>query len=165
MGRVVSLAEAAAISGRSQNTLRAWLRQGAPGERDPRGAGWRIDIGRLMRWREERVAAVVLRANGAIGLDEARRRRQAALASLAEIELAEKRRDCISIAAAREAWSGLVANFRTGMLAIPAKISPVLAAESDEFVVRAVLDKEIEAALLELSRGDEVASRNGGENV
>ena len=83
--------------------------------------------------------------------DEARTRREVADANLSELKEAELRGLVIRADAMRSAWSSKVASMRDALLQIPNRLAPVLAAETDVFIVTTKLEAELRQALSELS--------------
>ncbi len=82
--------------------------------------------------------------------DEARTRREIAEANLAELREAEERGDLIRVDAIRSALAGMIASTRDSLLQIPARVSPVLAVETDAARVHDMLQAELHQALAQL---------------
>lgn len=78
---------------------------------------------------------------------ESRARREAAEAELAEIKLQQLLGTLIDAAAVKAEWAKQVAAVREGLLNIPARLAPVLAAEADVSKVQASLDAELRNVL------------------
>lgn len=85
-----------------------------------------------------------------VSYDEARRRRELAEAERAELQLATMRGELVQASDIGAELSRVFASFREAMMQIPARVSAVLAAETDEARVNAVLTEEIRGALLQL---------------
>jgi phage terminase Nu1 subunit (DNA packaging protein) len=83
--------------------------------------------------------------------DEARTRREIADANVAEMEEARMRRDLILVSAVKALMSVDFATTRDALLQIPARMGPILAAESDTAKVQNLLHAEIHQALLDLA--------------
>jgi phage terminase Nu1 subunit (DNA packaging protein) len=73
---------------------------------------------------------------------------------LLRIELAEKQGEVVSVEASGEAWGGMIMACRSRLLAIPSKLGPVVASESDPNLCQEAIRVEIYAALTELSSYD-----------
>jgi len=86
-----------------------------------------------------------------ISYEEARRRRELAEASIAEMKQAELAGDLIRTDAVRTAWAGKITSTRDALLQIPARLAPQLAAESDLVAVTGLLELEIRQVLSDLS--------------
>lgn len=83
-----------------------------------------------------------------------RGRREAADAELAELRLAELRRDLISVAAVEGVWSAMLASTREHLLQVRARLAPLLAAESDAFKIEQLLEGEHRKALETLASAE-----------
>lgn len=80
-----------------------------------------------------------------------RARREAAEADLAEMKREEQAERLISVDAVRSALATVLASTRDSLLQIPARVSPVLAAESDPAKVYDLVELELNQALAQLS--------------
>jgi phage terminase Nu1 subunit (DNA packaging protein) len=103
---------------------------------------------------KETIAAPVIHANevGAnTSYEEARRRRELAEASIAEMKQAELEGLVIRADAVRAAWAAKVTTARDALLQIPSRLAPVLAAESDLIKTTQLLEDAVRQALAELS--------------
>jgi hypothetical protein len=85
-----------------------------------------------------------------ISANEARRRKEVALAALREIELAHRRGELIDAADAVREWSAACAMLRTRLLSIPDRVAASLAGKA-EAEIRDMLRSEITGALTALS--------------
>lgn len=74
-------------------------------------------------------------------------RRESAEADLAELKLAEQRGDLVRADAIRAAHAKRLAGLREALLQLPARLSPVLAAESDQARCHDALQRELHAVL------------------
>lgn len=82
----------------------------------------------------------------------ARARREAAEAEIAEMKLAEMQGVLIRADAVRSAWASKIGTARDALLQIPARLAPVLAAETDLAAVTQLLEAELRQALADLSQ-------------
>ena len=89
------------------------------------------------------------------GYTASRNRREAADAELAELRLAEEKGDLIRIDAVKGALGVLFASTRDALLQIPARMAPLLAAESVPAAVQSLLHAEIHQALQQLATATE----------
>jgi phage terminase Nu1 subunit (DNA packaging protein) len=148
-GRIVGRTELAEIFGVSLTTVDHWTRAGAP--HDSSGSGPKFNTAEVVDWR---VAQAVEKATEAAPadqtLDEARRRKTQAEAELAEIELAEKRGQVVQIGEAAKLVAEEYTAVRSRLLAIPNKLAPQIAVESDRAACHALLSGVINEALNEL---------------
>jgi hypothetical protein len=85
-----------------------------------------------------------------ISANEARRRKETALAELRELELRQRRGELIEAADAVREWSSACAMVRTRLLALPDRVAASLAGKA-EAEIREALTSEITAALTALS--------------
>lgn len=96
------------------------------------------------------------------GYWNSRGRREAAEAEMAELKLAEQRKELIRVVAVETVWAGLLAAAREHLLQVRARLAPLLAAESDVFKIEQMLDAEHNQALQMLSAAD---VRSEGESA
>lgn len=80
-----------------------------------------------------------------------RARREAADAEMAELKLAEAQNGLIRIEAVKSALGSVFSATRDALLQIPARLSPLLAAESDPATVQTMLYTELHQALQHLA--------------
>jgi hypothetical protein len=85
------------------------------------------------------------------GYWQSRARREAAEAEMAELKLAEQRGSLVRAADVRSVFSTRLAGLRNSLLQIPARLSPVMAAESDQARCFEALQSELHAALAQAS--------------
>jgi hypothetical protein len=85
------------------------------------------------------------------GYWQSRARREAAEAEMAELKLAEQRGSLVRAADVRAVFSQRLAGLRNSLLQIPARLSPVMAAESDQARCFEALQAELHAALAQAS--------------
>jgi hypothetical protein len=85
---------------------------------------------------------------------DARGRREAAEAAIAEMKEAEMRGSLIRADSVRSALAAKIAATRDALLQIPARMSPVLAAEMDSDRIVELLEDELRQALAQLSQAD-----------
>lgn len=81
------------------------------------------------------------------GYFAARTRRETAEAELAELKLQEQLGQLVRAADVRAAYAKRAAALREGLLQLPARLSAILAAESDQAKCHAVLEAELHQAL------------------
>lgn len=85
------------------------------------------------------------------GYWQSRARREAAEAEMAELKLAEQRGALVRTADVRAVFSQRLAGLRNSLLQIPARLSPVMAAESDQARCFEAMQAELHAALAQAS--------------
>ena len=86
-----------------------------------------------------------------VSYDEARRRRELAEASIAEMKQEELQGDLIRINAVRSHLAVRITAMRNAFLMIPLRLAPVIAAETDQATIHAMLETEIVRAIALLS--------------
>ena len=86
-----------------------------------------------------------------VSANEARRRKEVALAQLREMEVAERAGKLYDAAAVQNAVVSMNAAIREAVLRIPDKLAPQAAATSDPRQVRSILMAECKAILKNLS--------------
>lgn len=106
-----------------------------PGGDDRDGGGW--DAGSGAEPTEDHKAA--------------RTRREIAEANLAEMREAEERGDLIRVSAVKSALAAAFSTTREALLQLPARLAPLIAADSDPASVQTTLHAEIHHALQDLS--------------
>lgn len=82
-----------------------------------------------------------------ISYDEARRRREAAEAQIAERKLAELDGDLVRKSAVTAVWQRRASTFREAILQLPDRLAAQLAAIGDQAKIHALLDAELRQAL------------------
>lgn len=80
-----------------------------------------------------------------------RARREAAEAEMAELKLAEQHGTLIRLDAVRTALASVIASTRDSLLQLPARLAPVLAAETSAARVHDIIQAEIHQALAQLT--------------
>lgn len=158
----LGLADALGIS---VQTVDAHVRRGMPAvSRGSRGKQWSFDVGDCVSWLLEQERQKGLGDTTNLDLDEARRRKMAAEAALAEYDLAEKRGDVIPIEAIARMVTEDYTRLRTRLLAMPSKLAPLLAVITTPEEARDILDGALEEALSELASNsylDDEGDRDG----
>ena len=144
-------------------TIDDWVRRGCPYIQKPErrgGSGWRIDAGAVLVWHREQERQNALGDVVKIDEGEARRRKLAAEASLAEHELALKQGTAVQIEDAVKVWGDQVSAARARLLGIGHKLAPLTAVETDPLTCQVLIDGAVHEALAELSQFDPGEIRN-----
>ena len=89
--------------------------------------------------------------------------REAAEAHIARLKLAEMRGELIRTDAVRAVMSNIFATTREAVLQMPARLAPLLAAESDPAAVQNLLHAELHAALESLANSPEAIEHLAAE--
>lgn len=93
-------------------------------------------------------------AGSLLTYDEARTRKVAAEAEIAELELAKVRGELALVQDVIKAWDDVLAALKAKLLAVPTKMGPILAAETDAGEIQQQLEDQIRECLNELSNYD-----------
>lgn len=165
----MNMSEIAEVYDVDIRTIRTWVSRGCPFlERGGKGARpWQFESSDVIGWREQQAAIAAVGDVSKVDVDEARRRKLAAEAALSELELAKAKGEVIALEDIQSVWLEIVSNCRSLLLAMPSKVAPVVAAESELRPIRDLLTDEIEECLAELSRfecGDIDGSDDESEN-
>lgn len=162
---IVNKHQLAQIIGRSE----VWITQAQKQsdfpvlERQLGRRGSKYETADVIHWMNKKNVDNFLGDAGAIDIEEAKRRKIAAEAALAETELERVRGTLVEVEAIEKAWSELVSNCRAKLLSIPAKASPEVYGAESLADVKLVLKNAIVEALNELS--DLQTSQESSEGV
>jgi len=126
-GRVVSQTDLAAIMGVSAMTIRAWERKGMPvARKGSRGKPGQYNTADVIRWRGEQAALAATGDTNAMDMEEARRRKTAAEAALAEMDLALRRGELVEVDTVGRLVAEEYATVRANLMAMPGEMAPDL---------------------------------------
>ena len=154
----ISQSEAGYLLGVSTRTIREWARlpdnplphtkgrRGVPATYDPRAL--------LVWWHERELAKLIDGDNGDTPLRLDVERAKLARVQTLRQQLALKREqgDLASIADVGDTWLQIAGAVRSHLLALPAKIAPAVAAESNIQTIRTKIEQEVLETLDELSK-------------
>ncbi len=154
----------AELLGCSLRTVDEYRRQGMPGDAPQRPGGqWKFESSQVIEWLRTRERQTALGEIAGIDEVEAKRRKLAAEAAIAEHELAERQGAAVSIADWQESMSQIVGAARAKLLGIGSALGPEVAIEDDPAVCESIIKGAIDEALLELSEGEiQIESSGGG---
>jgi phage terminase Nu1 subunit (DNA packaging protein) len=150
---IVNKQQLANILGKSEE----WLTQMQKDQTFPvlergRGrAGSKYETQDVITWMQTRQVENLI--GDKIDIEEAKRRKMAAEASLAEVELETVQGKLIPADQIEKEWSELIMNCRAKLLSIPSKVSPEIFAADDLTTVKVLLKQALQEALNELSVG------------
>lgn len=148
-----SISAIAVELGRDRRTVAAACANVEPCGSDRRGKLYRLAD----------VVPLLVTSGRPADVDEAKARKLAAEAELAEIELAKARGELVPIDAVAKAVTDEYAATRAKLLALPSKLAPLVAIEDREAACRDAIERGITEALDELSR-DAAALVDGAED-
>ena len=154
-----SMNELAGLLGVTRQTVDRWLKQGCPyvekADRD-RGREWQLSLPGVVEWRERRAVEQAVGDTSKLDIDEARRRKTAAEAALAELELSKLRSEVVSLSVVSEVIGDQLSACRARLLSLPTKIAPLVAPLTNIIECRDAIDAAVREALDEISGYDGV---------
>jgi len=128
-------------------TVNAWMKKGAPFiEMGGAGKQWLLNTADISRWREQQAMVNAIGDSRDMDFDEARRRKTAAEASMAELELAVQKGELVEIESVADTVGQDYANCRAKLLNITARLIGELTQDQCDMI-----DGEIREALTELA--------------
>ena len=136
------------------STVDNWVRDGCPWVRRPvrQGVGqWEFSPPAVFQWRIDRERKAALGDVEKIDEAEARRRKLAAEAGLAELELHIANGAAVRIQDQEKVWVQMVGAARARLLSLPSKLGRLLAIEVEPGACQALVESGINEALAELS--------------
>lgn len=140
------------LLGCSLRTIDEYKRQGMPGDAPKRpGDQWRFDSATVVEWLRDRERADALGEVAKVTEDEAKRRKLAAEASLAEFDLALKQGTAVSVLDFEHAWNSMLGAARSKLLGIGSALGPELSITTDPAECGEKIDFAVKEALAELS--------------
>lgn len=124
-GRLVSQIELATLFGVVPLTIKAWERKGMPVHQAPDGPGraGKYNTADIIRWREQQMSAQALGDNRSMEMEEAKRRKTAAEAASAELDLEIKRNNYVPVAEVANVVEAEYSNVRANFLSMPGEIA------------------------------------------
>ncbi len=153
-GRIVSRQDLAEMLAVDLRTVDAWLRRGCPiVTRGGRGRAHEFDSARVVEWLLERART---RSSKVVSLDEARQRKTAAEAELAELELNHVRHSVAPIDMVAEILEAVASSVRRRLESVPGELADRVAASRSAATIRRLLEDEFSAVLATLSGGDPI---------
>jgi terminase small subunit / prophage DNA-packing protein len=140
------------VLGCSLRTIDDYKRQGMPGDAPKRpGDQWRFDSAAVVEWLRDRERADALGEVARVTEDEAKRRKLAAEASLAEFELALKQGSAVAILDFESSWAAMIGAARAKFLGLGMALGPEVALIEDPSECATVIESAVKEALRELS--------------
>lgn len=135
------------IFGRSLPTIDRWIASGMPVvERGGKGKEWQIDTAAVFQWRENKIREEMT-GDAPTDAENAKHRKLAAEASLAELELAKATGRVALIEEFEKAQTRVMAIIRANLLNVPARATLQLLGVTDEALFKSVLRAEISHAI------------------
>lgn len=149
---IVNKVQLASIIGKSES----WITDAQKGhdfpiEKRGRGrAGQLYDTAKVIEWLEKRQINYLTGNQGLIDLDEAKRRKMAAEAGLAELELMKEQGYLVEIEKIADDFGEQLSNFRAKMISIPSKCAAQVLTCENVQEIKSILEDSIYEALNEI---------------
>lgn len=145
-GKIVSRTDLADVFGVSMPTVDTWVRQGCPVvKRGSKGISWEFATADVAEWLRDRAAAE-LTGEGS-DLVEIERRTKMAKMIVAELEVAEAKRQVALVSEFERAQSMFAAAIQSAVMRVPQRVVLRLIGETDEHTFKKVLSDELADAL------------------
>lgn len=151
--KTCNLGELAEVLGVNRSTVNDWLGQGCPYLEKPdqsRGIGWKFSVAAVVAWLRKRDVDRAISDTSKMDIDEARLRKTAAEAALAELELAKQRGEVVSITVVTEIVGEQLSACKAKLLTLPSRAAPLVAPLIDRIECRDILDGVVREVLDEL---------------
>jgi len=148
----VSKTDLATYLGVHLTSITTWVRNGCPYVvKGSVNKPWVFNTADVIDWRQDRAVQKALGDTKLLDIDEGRRRKVAAEAGLAELELAQKQGEVVEIDSICAAVADDYSNVRAKLLSLPTKLAPQVAVYDDTAECLALLSRGIDEALEELT--------------
>jgi phage terminase Nu1 subunit (DNA packaging protein) len=133
----------------SIRTVDAWVLRGCPYTRTQRG-GYRFDPKKVAAWRAETMP--IANGTASISLNEARTRKEVALAGLRELEYKVRCKELVSREAVEKEWFTIARTVRDNFQNLPARTAGLVCAERNQQRCYDILASEVQQILEGLTR-------------
>lgn len=131
-------------------------------------AGSQYETADVIRYLERRKITATVGNQDLIDIEEGKRRKMAAEAGLAELELLKEQGKVVEIERVAEEIGEQLSNFRAKMLSLPSKVAGQAYTAKDIKEIKSILDDAIYEALNEISgygSGDSISAIEGGDSL
>lgn len=142
------MSQLASDCGVHRDTVAAWVSRGCPyvtRANKPQGVNWEFNTADVGQWRVEQATKDARLDTDGVSESEARRRKLAAEATMAEMEMRKRKSELGSLAEFERQVTAVAIEIRQRMLQIPKRVEP------NDTERRAFLETEILEALTALS--------------
>lgn len=148
----LSQAEIAAVFGVTPKTVRQWTRMGCPiVHPGGRGLPSVYETAQVFRWREEQARMAASGDLDAMDYEEAKRRKLAAEAATAELNLAISQGHVIAVDLIEREVGAALSACRSRLMSVGAKVAPQLDLAETAAARKEIIDDAINEALDEIS--------------
>lgn len=152
-GKIVSRTDLADVFGVSMPTVDTWVRQGCPVvKRGSKGISWEFATADVAEWLRERAAAEL--TGDGNNLDEIERRTKMAKMIVAELEVAEAKKQVALVSEFERAQSMFAAAIQASVMQVTQRVVIRLLGETDEATFKKVLNGELAAALRQAAEAE-----------
>lgn len=150
---IVSQIELSRLLAIRPETIRSWERRGCPVEEKATKAGQtsKYSVPAVVRWREDQARLAATGDLAAMDMAEARRRKLAAEAAMAEITLDTAKGSVAEVAVIMDVVGRGLDACRARLLSVGSKVAPEAAIETEAVVVKQLIDAAVNEALDEIS--------------
>jgi phage terminase Nu1 subunit (DNA packaging protein) len=131
-------------------TVSSWVSKGCP-HSTGKGGRNRFDLKQVRRWRKDSLIARPTPTAAAPSYSEARARKESALASLRELQLQERTGELVRRDAVSKAVFASNRAIRDQFMNLPARVSGLVAAETNQHKCFEILANEVRQILEDLS--------------
>jgi phage terminase Nu1 subunit (DNA packaging protein) len=129
-GEIVTKTRLGAIIGKSQQTVEAWIKNGMPViARGTKREGWKIDTASAIDWAIKYAVAQATQDPESMAMDAAKRRREAAMARIKELELERELTKTVYVDDVAKELTPKFGEFRTRALALKTLIPDMTPAQ------------------------------------
>jgi phage terminase Nu1 subunit (DNA packaging protein) len=154
-GKLVPKVELSEVMGVAAPTISHWIKRGCPYvEEGSKSKQWVFNTADVIDWRMDRLRSQYEdpeREANVIDYNEARRKRMAAEAELAELQLARERSQVVSIDVVELQWTNLLGAAKSQILAVPHKMAHRFVAMRNAKRIENLMRAELNQALTDLS--------------
>jgi phage terminase Nu1 subunit (DNA packaging protein) len=149
-GREINKTEVADLFGVSIQSVDQWVRKGLVCRKN--GHEVIFNSAAVTAFLETQAEARAIASNKPADADEARSRKLAAEAEIAEMQRDKMRGELVDISSVENVVAEEYAAVRSKLLALPGKLAPMVAIEADEIACRDLIERGVTEALDELAR-------------
>lgn len=132
-------------------------------QRGRRGAEWQLEVAAVHNWLIDQKLASA-RGNSADDVEELRRRKLAAEAEMAELELAKSKGAVCDLEMIERNLATLFETLKANLRNVPGRVVSALVGQTDEREIKRLLLDEIELALSELADAGVTVEDDGGDD-
>lgn len=151
---IVNRQELSQAMGISLPTVDRWIRDGCPvKQRGTKGVAWEFNLPDVVNWWGERQRQAAA-GDAPTDIEDAKRRKIAAEASLAELELAKAKGEVAPIRDFERTWSAMMASIQQNVMNVPQRVVVQLLGETNETVFKQKLRAELTLALEQAATAD-----------